>query len=204
MMLGIIHHPVEGLGNIKEILKEKDDLREVRADELTGKETPDSIVLMGGPMGVYEHDRYPFMEKEFELIKRTPKVLGICLGAQLLSYALGGKVTPGSFGEEKGIMKVRTVSYLKTLGDIHVFQWHSDTFTLPEGADLLAYSDKYFQAFLKERRLGLQFHIEVDAKMVKSWIETYGGNEEIVNQVKEHEEELFHTAKRIIKLWFDL
>ncbi len=204
MILGIIHHPVEGLGRIKEIIEEKDDVKEIRAEELTGRETADSIILMGGPMGVYEHDKYPFMEKEFEIIRRTPKVLGICLGSQLLSYALGGQVTPGSFGEEKGIMKIRTVSYLKNLGDIHVFQWHGDTFTLPEGADLLAYSDKYFQAFLKGGKLGLQFHIEVDAKMVKSWIETYGGDEEILQQVKEHEEELFQTAKRIVKWWSDL
>ncbi|MCQ4344530.1 MAG: GMP synthase, partial [Sulfolobales archaeon] len=69
------------------------------------------------------------------------------------------------------------VRLLPKLGDkeIEVFQWHGDTFTLPPSSELLAYSEKYFQAFRVGKVLALQFHLEVDAKMVSKWVQEYGG-----------------------------
>jgi len=92
-------------------------------------------------------------------------------------------VTKGPFGPEIGISKVRL---LPKLGDkeVEVFQWHGDTFTLPPSSELLAYSEKYFQAFRKGKVLALQFHLEVDAKMVSKWVQEYGGNPGLVQRLR--------------------
>jgi GMP synthase-like glutamine amidotransferase len=154
MFLAIINHPVERLGNIKDILNEKGyDVKEKLALEIKGNEEFDGLIIMGGPMSVYENDKYPFLNLEVGLIRKALQkgkpVLGICLGAQLLSASLGGEVRKGAFGEEIGIYRVRLLEeFREILGEeIEVFQWHGDTFTLPQGSKLLAYNEKYFQAF---------------------------------------------------------
>jgi len=70
--------------------------------------------------------------------------------------SLGGTVKKGNFGEEIGVYTIKTVNDLKFMGDeIKVFQWHGNTFTLPSNATLLAYNEKYFQAFKVKKALGL-------------------------------------------------
>ena len=204
-VLGVLNHPIEGLGGIKDELLERGFKVEERlATELRGNEDFDALVIMGGPMGVYEADRYPFLYTEMELIRRAVKegkrVLGVCLGSQLISASLGGIVTKGHFGPEIGMSKVRL---LPKLGDkeIEVFQWHGDTFTLPQGAELLAYSDKYFQAFSLGKVLAVQFHLEVDSKMVKRWVEEYKGDPKLVEEVREKEEVLRRNLKFLMDWW---
>jgi len=94
MFLSIINYPIEGLGSIKEILEDKGyNVKEVLATQLSGNEDFDGLIIMGGPMGVYEADKYPFLKVEMELIRKAVSenkpVLGICLGSQLLSAFSG-------------------------------------------------------------------------------------------------------------------
>jgi len=210
MFLAVINYPIEGLGSIKEILEDKGyNVKEVLATQLSGNENFDGLIIMGGPMGVYEADKYPFLKVEMELIRKAVNedkpVLGICLGSQLLSASLGGIVKKGNFNEEIGIYTVKTVNDFKFLGDeIKVFQWHGDTFTLPSNATLLAYNEKYFQAFKVKKALGLQFHVEINSKMVSEWIKEYGGDTGSIEEVKERESELRQNAEKILSYFLSL
>ncbi|MBG9795480.1 amidotransferase [Paenibacillus dendritiformis] len=132
----------------------------------------DMLVILGGPMGAYEEERFPWLAQEKKLIqesvRRNKLVLGICLGAQLLAEALGGRVYQN---KEKEIgwfpvtltEKSRQSSFFKELPDIFVpFHWHGDTFALPPGAKHIARSPGCEnQAFeYGDCAIGLQFHLE--------------------------------------------
>lgn len=142
---------------------------------------PEGLVVMGGPMGVYEADRYPFMARELRLLQASVAagipVLGVCLGAQLLAAALGASVSQGPGMEEGGGWVTLTPAGRNdpVLGVgppvLPVVHWHQDTYTLPQGAVLLASTDRYEQqAFrLGKRVYGVQFHLELDEEMAKLW-----------------------------------
>jgi GMP synthase (glutamine-hydrolysing) len=134
----------------------------------------DWLVVMGGPMGVYDTEDYPWLVDEQRLIRdaiATGKgVLGICLGAQLLAAAMGGDVYPAE-GSEIGWFPVEATAGASSsplfapLGETYeAFHWHGDTFDLPAGATRVARTDACeTQAFVAEdgRVAGLQFHLEV-------------------------------------------
>jgi GMP synthase (glutamine-hydrolysing) len=158
------------------------DIRRLdRGDEIPTADHVDGLVVMGGPWGAYEEDQHPFLRKECELLtavtRRGVPVLGVCLGAQLLARALGAKVYPGH-GAEIGFGLIelaeagREDSLLTGLGEhLPAFHWHGDTFTLPDGAVLLASSPMYaHQAFrFGSRAYGFQFHIEPDTDTWTAW-----------------------------------
>jgi GMP synthase-like glutamine amidotransferase len=141
---------------------------------------PDMLVVMGGPMGVY--DALPWLADEKAYIHRAvdagKKVLGICLGAQLIAHVLGAKVYPHT-EKEIGWWPVN----LTNEGEEHslishfpevltVLHWHGDTFDLPENTTLLATSAACrHQAFInnKGNAIGLQFHLEADEQMVEGF-----------------------------------
>ena len=139
------------------------------------------IIILGGPMSVY--DNYAYLKNEQKLIKKAVDMniptLGICLGSQLIAEAMGGKVYPGNLKEigwhdieitENGSRDIfNGIATLKNT----VFQWHGDTFELPESAIILAKSDTYVQAFRIKTAIGIQFHIEVDESMIDEWIRVY-------------------------------
>ncbi|PWD98145.1 type 1 glutamine amidotransferase [Marinilabilia rubra] len=133
----------------------------------------DCLVIMGGPMGVSDEDKYPWLADEKKAIKEAiennKKVLGICLGSQLIASVLGARVYKNPETEigwfdvsltEEGHKEDLLDSFPSTF---KVFQWHGDTFELPEGARHLASSEVCKnQAFIyKENVVGLQFHFEV-------------------------------------------
>ncbi len=140
----------------------------------------DLAVVLGGPIGVYETDRYPFLNDELAALKerladRRP-TLGICLGAQLMAAALGARVYPGGrkelgWGEVK-LTEAGRASPLAHLAGRPVLHWHGDTFDLPVGATRLASSDVYEnQAFAVDTHaLALQFHVEADYRRIEQWL----------------------------------
>lgn len=144
----------------------------------------DGVVVMGGPMGVYEAALHPHLSEEVRLLREAVAgnlpVLGICLGAQLLAAALGARVYKGP-GMELGAGWVelteagRADGVLGGGGDaaLAVVHWHQDTFPLPKGATLLACTELYEQQALRwgARAYGLQFHCEVDAALAVGWRE---------------------------------
>lgn len=206
--LAIYNNLHENLGSFRKYLN---NIEEKFAEEIKGDEDFDELIIMGGPYGVYEKDRYEFLNREIDLIKKAyrgnKRVLGVCLGSQLIAEALGGKVTKGAFGNEVGIQKVYLLNEFRTLfgsNEIITFQWHGDAFSLPKDALLLAYSDKYFQAFRVGRILAILFHVEVNSSMVKEWVKTYGDNNQIIEDVIKYEKELENNSEKIIKYWLSL
>ncbi|GIX02232.1 MAG: hypothetical protein KatS3mg112_1169 [Thermogutta sp.] len=142
------------------------------------------LVALGGPMNVDEVDKFPYLAREKEwltqAVRREIPVLGICLGAQLLARCLNARVYPNPV-KEIGWYEVSFTP--ATASDALfsgvpwrgvVFQWHGDTFTLPEGAFLLATaSDCVNQAFrFGTCAWGLQFHLEVTPALVEAWMDS--------------------------------
>jgi GMP synthase (glutamine-hydrolysing) len=173
--LGALEEPLRSEGyELYEIQALSDQIPKC-ADEFS------AIIILGGPMSVYEGIEY--LKKEQALIwdanqKQVP-TLGICLGSQLIARALGGTVHRG-IKKEIGWHDIHITSaglngLFKGFGqkDLRVFQWHGDTYTLPPNTKILAYSDLYPQAFQIGNAYGLQFHLEVTMGMIRTWLEKY-------------------------------
>jgi GMP synthase (glutamine-hydrolysing) len=185
-VLIVKHIDVEGPGLIEEWLRQEKisysildlnpGIRFLKVDDLS------HIVLLGGPMNVYEEGSYPFLREEDlfikEAIQRGKQVLGICLGAQLISKALGAKVYRAPAKEigwydvsltEEGSRDPLFSVFPKTFP---VFQWHEDTFDVPKAARLIVTSPSIpHQAFrYGENAYGLQFHLEVTKEMIREWM----------------------------------
>jgi GMP synthase-like glutamine amidotransferase len=149
----------------------------------------DWLVVMGGPMGTYEENKYAWLKPEKEFIRSViaagKKVLGICLGSQLVAEALGAKVYPHT-QKEIGWWPVKKTanasnSLLQDLPDEFIsFHWHGDTFDLPPGAVHLLQTDACpHQAYIFDNRvMGLQFHMEAMPEQVKAMADH--GKEELV------------------------
>lgn len=143
----------------------------------------DWLIIMGGPMGVHDEGRYPWLkaEKEFILkaIDAQKTVIGICLGSQLIASALGVNVYPANKKEIGWYPILKTTEgqhseLLSSLPDAFTsFHWHGDTFDLPAGAiHLLQSASCPNQAFIyNDRVLGLQFHFEVTFQSLISMTE---------------------------------
>ena len=140
------------------------------------------LVVLGGPMNVDDLERYPHLAIEVELIRQAIEqgipVLGICLGAQLIAKALGARVHANG-GKEIGWYDVSLTSAAKDdplfrdFGEVEkIFQWHGDVFELPAGAVHLATSQRCsHQAFRYGTNVyGLQFHLEVDERLIERWL----------------------------------
>ncbi len=152
-------------------------------------EEADLLIVMGGPIGVYDAPEYPFLTEEIDIIRTRLKVkrpvLGICLGSQLMAAALGARVFPGTNGVELGWAPVQLTAdgqrhALAEIAaeDLPVLHWHGDTFDLPEGATLLASTSRYAkQAFaVGNYGLALQFHVETDAAELEQWFVAFAGD----------------------------
>jgi GMP synthase (glutamine-hydrolysing) len=144
-----------------------------------------AVVSLGGPMNVYEEDKYSFLKKEDNFLKEIIKLdipcLGICLGAQLIAKAEKAQVKKAE-KEEIGWFNVKLTDQGKADDLFHlineqieVFQWHGDTFNLPVGGVLLAQGSACRnQAFkIGENVYGLQFHLEVTDKEIFDWTGKY-------------------------------
>ncbi|MFZ5426101.1 MAG: type 1 glutamine amidotransferase [Thermodesulfobacteriota bacterium] len=149
----------------------------------------DLLVVMGGPMSVHDELEFPWLRDEKQCVKlavaRGRSVLGVCLGAQLLSEALGGQVTPNAH-KEIGWHPVRLTPWAQASpafsgvpSRFTAFHWHGETFSIPRGAALVAESDACaHQAFAVGGKLvGLQFHVETTAASMEDL--TAGGADDL-------------------------
>lgn len=191
--LVITHSPTEGVGNVGPWL-EGAGVELVVVEPWNGDALPadvtayDALVVMGGPQQAYDDASAAWLPATKELLRQAVSAsvptLGVCLGAQLLAEATGGRVELGADGIEAG---ARLVAKRDAAWDDELFadvpftptvvQWHEDAIVdLPPGAVHLAASPRYEnQAFrLGSCAWGLQFHIETPPEMVRHWGAHYG------------------------------
>ncbi len=184
-----------------------------------------ALIYLGGPMSVNDETEHPYLSEERATIRvaleQGKPILGVCLGAQLLAAAAGARIFPGR-QPELGWKPIaltadgRQDPVLTGLADLAaVFHWHGETFDLPSGATHLASSTiTPHQAFrLGNRAYGLQFHLEVDAAMIETWVDAYrqdlgphadAARHRIVRDTALHADALHAAARRTMNRFLDL
>ncbi len=182
------HVPFENPGSILTWAKENKyvvtNTQLYKNDPFPRQQDFDWLVIMGGPMNIYEEEKYPWLaaEKKFiqEAIRSGKIIIGLCLGAQLLADVTGGKVTQNPYKEIGWFPiqlseKVRLSPLFSFFPEQPVvFQWHGDTFSvLPEEAECIAQSQACKnQAFIYKRRVfGFQYHLENTPSIIKDLVE---------------------------------
>jgi GMP synthase (glutamine-hydrolysing) len=179
------HVPFEKLGSIEKWSRANSHslsaTKFYQGDFLPEVKSIDWLIVLGGPMNIYEENKYPWLTQEKRFIEQAIKekkiVIGICLGAQLIADVLGAKIFQNQH-KEIGWFPIHLTdeskdSLLNFLPrKFNVFHWHGDTFELPSGAVRLAQSEAcHQQAFIyDENVLALQFHLEVMPENVKQII----------------------------------
>jgi len=185
----IRHVPYEGVAGYREPIEaagyevDRIDVSDPSFSALELRE-PDLLIMMGGPMGVYEQDLYPWigcqMRRLAHRLDAGRPTLGVCFGAQMMAAALGAEVYAGPV-KEVGFHPVTVHDHaldgpLRHIVDVPILHWHGDTFTLPENVELLASSHVYdHQAFRRGNTiLALQFHAEMgEDPRFDAWIEEW-------------------------------
>jgi GMP synthase-like glutamine amidotransferase len=199
------HVPFETLGIIESIAQKYScpvtDTRVWENTNFPAFDSFDLLIILGGPMNIYEHDIHPWLAEEKSFIKKTidagKKVLGVCLGSQLLADALGGTVIRNRCKE----IGWYPVTLLKTCSESPIFKnippvftpfhWHGDTYPPPPGAVLVGSSDACEnQGFIFDNRVvGLQFHLEMTIDSLLAIIDVC--SKELIS------DEFIHTAREI-------
>jgi GMP synthase (glutamine-hydrolysing) len=179
------------------------------------------VVVLGGPHAVYEADKHPFIRHEINCaharLQADKPILGICLGAQIMTVAMGGKVA-ASASREFGWGEVKltpegTTSVLAALQDVPILHWHGDNCALAPGCTLLA-SNKFspVQAFqVKPHQLGLQFHLETGPERIDHWLDVYKSDlmqfkisaGDIRAQAKKFGEAAVEAGRKVFSNWLD-
>lgn len=177
-----------------------------------------AILMLGGYMNVYEEDKFPFLKDETPFIQKAIEnnipFLGICLGGQLLAKACGAKVHKAEHSEI-GVFDIDLVEpENKNAGAIFhslpkkfpTFQWHGDTFDIPDGGTLLATSTLCRnQAFsIGQSAFGLQFHPEITEEMACDWVGAEGRDESIIADLLGVKDEYAAIARQIFDNFFEI
>lgn len=186
-ILCLMHVSFEGPGIILDWINEREHqihyTRLYLGESLPDDSEPDMVIIMGGPMNVFDFHIHSWMEEEIEWVKGfilTGKpLLGICLGAQIIASALGEEVYPGPHKE----IGWHNLQLLPALGDFKIckelpvtrkaFHWHGDTFNIPKGATRIAGSQAFRnQGFIYDNRvMALQFHLEMTQESIRAMVE---------------------------------
>jgi len=218
-VLVIMHVENEGPGVFGELLRaagaEVQVARLHLGDALPDPRELDAALTMGGPMNVYEEQRYPFLRDETGFLQMAAAhdlpVLGICLGAQMIAKAAGAAVTKNPV-EEVGWGTVSLTG--EGLADplfrglpatLPVFQWHGDTFGVPEGGALLATGvDCHHQACRFKRSYGLQFHLEADRALLAEWFAGKAAGDDILRRCDELAPEIGRHVRTLFANFLDI
>lgn len=225
-VIAVRHISFENLGTLESLLKERGyDVRYIDAtvDDISSLDHSgaDLLVVLGGPVGAFDENAYPFLAAELELVRARLKagmpILGICLGAQLIARALGAKVYPLGV-KEIGFAPLHLSddgrrSPLAGLGDAPVLHWHGDQFDIPAGAKRLAGTQVgQNQAFSVGRDvLALQFHLEADTSRIEQWLVGHACElalagidpRELRDQAKQYGPRLALAACGVVGAWLD-
>lgn len=185
----IRHVPHEGVAGYRQPIEEagyhvnRIDVTDPEFSCLDLRE-PDLLIMMGGPMGVYEQDRYPWIACQMRRLSlrlaADRPTLGVCFGAQMMAGALGAEVYPGP-AKEVGFHPVQVHEHvadspLSHVREVPVLHWHGDTFTRPDNVEILASTALYpHQAFRRGKtQLALQFHAEMgEDPRFDAWIDQW-------------------------------
>jgi GMP synthase (glutamine-hydrolysing) len=185
----IRHVPVEGVAGFRAPIEaagyvvERIDVSDPGFSSLD-LAAPDLVIMMGGPMSVYEHDEHPWIACQLRRLARRLEAdrptLGVCFGAQMMAAALGAEVFAGPVSEvgfhPVDIHPAGQAGPLRHLSGVPMLHWHGDTFSLPDNVELLASSKLYaHQAFRRgSNLLALQFHAEMGLDpRFDSWLEKW-------------------------------
>jgi GMP synthase-like glutamine amidotransferase len=190
------HAGHEGLGTIEEWARKRDwkitKTLLYAGDTMPHLDAIDWLVVMGGPMSVNDEPTLPWLKQEKRFIASAiaqgKTVLGFCLGSQLIANALGATVRRNKYKEigwfdvemtESGLALKAFSRFPKRL---KVFQWHGDTFDIPQKASLAATGEtcRNQAVAFGERVIGIQFHLEVTQENVRQWI--LHGTDELTNE----------------------
>ncbi len=206
------HERYESPGYIEDWIKEKNYIltftRFYESGILPEMNEFDWLIIMGGPMGVYDDNTFLWLKEEKIFIKSSIDagkiVLGICLGSQLIAAALGAKVYKNKF-KEIGWLNIKLTKNAKDnflfssfQDHIKVFQWHSDKFDLPAGAIRLAESEACKnQAFVvNDKVIALQFHCEVTESSLREMV-IEGKSELVPNEYVQTGEDILRQKNLI-------
>lgn len=186
----IQHVPFEGLGYIETwLMQHQHTITVTRVWDKPVFPSPDEwdvLIIMGGPMGVYDESIYPWLAEEkifiADAVKAGKNIIGICLGAQLLADVCGAAVAPNAMKEIGWFPVNFDKSFSEWVGgevpsEMTVFHWHGDRFEKPAGSRMQASSVACdHQLFtIGENMIGLQFHLEADPGSVASMLRSGAG-----------------------------
>jgi GMP synthase-like glutamine amidotransferase len=165
-------------GHVTDWLAERGASAEIHRIDLIDRDVDprdyDMVVSLGSEFAAFD-DSHAFVTREARLMERAAEaevpILGLCFGGQLLARVFGGRGFRAE-DSEIGWLPVRSRDP-DTVASGPWFQWHFDSFTVPDGADLLADSDVGPQAFAHGPHLGLQFHPEVTVGIMDEWVRVY-------------------------------
>lgn len=214
MLINIIHFDERvGLGTFSDWLAEMYiEVRSWRADqgELPAVGDTNPVILLGGYMGVNDRDRLPYLQAVANWVAAVVNIerplLAICLGGQLLADALGGKVMSQT-RQERGFQQIALTEQGTTdplfagLPNPFIsFEWHNDSFELPDDSILLAQTDVCGrQAFRYKNAWGVQFHPEVDERIIADWCQRTNAGTEPREVFRQHQAPYFAHSRRLLE-----